>query len=76
MSYHLPEIGYLRLPHIIGDRKADPPIPALIPVARSSWWLVVRQGRYPQPVKLGPRTTVWRIEDIRRLIDETNKVGK
>jgi prophage regulatory protein len=31
----------------------------------------VKSGRYPQPVKLGPRITAWRVEDIRRLIDES-----
>ncbi|MCX7179439.1 MAG: AlpA family phage regulatory protein, partial [Proteobacteria bacterium] len=25
-------------------------------------------GRYPKPVKLGQRTTCWRVEDIRALI--------
>ena len=64
----LPETGFLRLPQIIGDRKASPPIPALIPVKKSCWWDGVRTGRFPKPVKLGPRVTVWRIEDIRRLI--------
>ena len=24
---------------------------------------------YPKPVKLGPRTTAWRVEDIRELIE-------
>ncbi len=66
----LPETGYLRLPQIIGNRKADPPIPALIPVSKSSWWQGVKDGRFPQSVKLGPRTTVWRVEDIRRLIEQ------
>jgi hypothetical protein len=75
MNNHLPETGYIRLPQIIGDRKADPPTPAIIPVGKSSWWLGVKQGRFPRPVKLGPRTTAWRVEDIRRLIDEISKVG-
>jgi len=26
-------------------------------------------GRYPKPVKLGPRTTAWRVSDIRALIE-------
>jgi len=65
----LPETGYLRLPQIIGNPKADPPIPAIIPVSKSSWWQGVKEGRFPQSVKLGPRTTVWRVEDIRRLIE-------
>ena len=28
----------------------------------------VKTGRYPKPVKLGPRTTAWRVSDIRALI--------
>ena len=32
---------------------------ALVPVGRSSWWEGCRTGRYPKPIKLGPRTTVW-----------------
>jgi hypothetical protein len=40
----------------------------VIPVGSSSWWEGVRNGRYPKPVKLGLRTTAWRVEDIRALI--------
>ena len=64
----LPETGFLRLPQIIGNPKAEPPIPALIPVSKSAWWNGVASGRFPKPIKLGPRTTAWRIEDIRTLI--------
>jgi len=64
----LPETGFVRLPIIIGDAKADPPIPPLIPVSKSTWWAGVKSGRYPRPLKLGPRITVWRVEDIRELI--------
>ncbi len=67
--YLLPETGYLRLPQIIGNPKANPPIPALIPVSKSTWWASVKSGRYPQPVHtLGERITAWRVEDIRNLI--------
>jgi predicted DNA-binding transcriptional regulator AlpA len=65
----LPETGYLRLVHIIGNPKANPPIPAIIPIGKSTWWAGVKSGRYPKPCKLGPRTTVWRVEDIRALIE-------
>ena len=68
-TYCLPEIGYLRLPQIIGNPKASPPIPALIPVSKSTWWAGVKSGRYPQPIKLGSRITAWRAEDIRKLIE-------
>lgn len=68
--YALPETGYLRLHQIIGNARALPPVPSLIPVSKSTWWAGVKAGRYPKPVKLGPRITAWRIEDIRRLIEE------
>lgn len=55
----LPETGFLRLKQVL----------QLFPVSRSSWWDGVKQGRYPQPVKLSPRVTAWRAEDIRTLID-------
>lgn len=66
----LPETGFLRLRQIIGDSKSKPPLPPLIPVKKSTWWAGVKCGRYPRPVKLGPRITAWRVEDIRRLIAE------
>lgn len=66
----LPEIGFVRLPHIIGDPNAVPPIPAVIPVKKSTWWSGVKTGRFPKPVKLGPNITAWRVEEIRDLIAE------
>jgi prophage regulatory protein len=54
----LPETGFVRLPLVL----------AVIPVGKSSWWQGVKEGRFPKPVKLGPRTTAWRAEDIRDLI--------
>lgn len=70
--HKLPETGYLRLSQILGDAEAKPPIPAVIPVGRSTWWAGVKTGRFPKPVKLGPRTTAWRVEDIRALIERLN----
>lgn len=66
----LPETGYVRLSQIIGNSKTDPPIPAIIPVSRSTWLAGVKSGRYPRPVKLGPRVTAWRVCDIRALIEQ------
>lgn len=64
----LPETGFLRLPQFLGNPKAEPPIPAIIPVCRTVWWEGVKSGRFPKPVKLGPRTTAWRVEDIKALV--------
>jgi predicted DNA-binding transcriptional regulator AlpA len=66
----LPESGFLRLPQIIGNPRATPPIPALIPVSRSTWWGGVKTGRFPAPRKLGTRITVWDVRDIRALIQQ------
>ena len=66
----IPEKGFLRLAQIIGKPQAKPPVPAIIPVSKSTWWQGVKDGRYPQPVRsLGQRITVWRAEDIRALIE-------
>lgn len=68
----LPQTGFLRLNQIVGNPKANPPIPAIIPVSKSTWWNGVKTGRFPQPIKLGERTTAWRVEDIRAFMDNVN----
>lgn len=47
-----------------------PQVLALIPVSRSAWWAGCKSGRYPKPVKLGPRTTAWRASDIAALLEK------
>lgn len=39
----------------------------MFPLSASSWWAGVRSGLYPQPIKLGPRLTVWRADDLEKL---------
>ena len=64
------EKGYFKLPQIIGNPKAVPPIPALLPVGRTTFLNRVKTGEYPQPVKLGPRSVAWRISDISALLEK------
>ncbi len=66
ISNQLPETGFLRLWQIIGNKKTN--TPALIPISRTTFLNGVKSGKYPKPVKLGERTTAWRVEDIRDLI--------
>jgi prophage regulatory protein len=54
----LPETGFVRLPEVL----------RVFPVSKSTWWAGVKEERFPQPVKLGPKITAWRVEDIRALI--------
>lgn len=65
-----PKRGFLRLPNILGDPEAEPPIPARIPVSKSTWYNGIRQGMYPKPVKLSVRTSAWREADIDELCDK------
>ncbi|HEY9069530.1 MAG TPA: AlpA family phage regulatory protein [Candidatus Ozemobacteraceae bacterium] len=67
----LPSTGYARLRQVIGDKKTGEAGP--FPVSPSTLWLWVKLGRFPKPIKLGPRTTVWRVEDIRAWIEATAK---
>jgi len=58
MLNNLPQTGFVRLPQIL----------ALIPIGKSTWWAGVKTGKYPQPIKLGANTTVWKKDDIDALI--------
>jgi len=60
----------LRLKQIIGDAKAQPPIIPIIPISKSSWWAGVKAGLYPEPLKIGPNTTVWREDEVRALVED------
>ena len=55
----IPASGFLRLPQIL----------AIFPISKSAWWAGCQSGRYHKPVKLGPRTTVWKAEDNIALIE-------
>ena len=57
-----PRTGFVRLSQILAPFGP-------IPVSKSTWWQGVKDGRFPQPQKLGPRTTVWKVEDIRALFE-------
>lgn len=64
----IPKHGYLRLRQIIGNKKVYPAITPIVPVSAASWWRGVKNGKYPQPVKLTMRTTVWRGLEIWALV--------
>ena len=66
MTTHIPSTGFLRLPQIM----------KLFPISKSAWWEGCKTGRFPKPVKLGPRTTVWRAEDIAALVKRLGNSGE
>lgn len=68
--HQLPETGFMRLPQILGNSKSKPPTPPIIPVSKSTWWDGIKTGRFPKPVKLGPRITVWTAESIKQYLEQ------
>jgi predicted DNA-binding transcriptional regulator AlpA len=62
----MPQEGFVRLPqvlHVLGNGK-------------TTFWEGIKTGRFPAPVKLGPRTSVWKVEDIRNLISRISENGR
>ena len=66
MATQIPATGFLRLHQIL----------EFFPISKSAWWKGCSTGRYPKPLKLGPRTTVWRAEDIKAFIENAGKEGE
>ena len=56
----LPDYACLRLNQVL----------SIIPVSRSAWYLGIASGKYPPPVKLGTRTSVYRLADIKKLLED------
>lgn len=54
----------LRLDQIIGSKSE----PGLIPVCKATWYGWMRSGYAPSPLKLGQRTSVWRVKDLEEFI--------
>lgn len=61
MSTTLDDVRFLRLSQIV---------PGLVPVGKSTWWAGVKTGRFPKPLKLSQRVTVWRASDIRDFLEK------
>lgn len=62
---NLSQSAYIRLPEILN----------LLPIGRSTWWLWVATGKAPKGIKLGAKTTAWKLSDIQKLLDDLSKEG-
>jgi len=56
---------YLRLSQIL----------EILPIGRSTWWKGVKDGRFPPPIKLGTRITMWDEEEVLRLVQGGGRNG-
>lgn len=62
-----PSEGFVRLPQVL----------LMFPVSRTNLWRMVKSGSFPQPKKIGPRTTVWDVQELRefqKLLSEQGKI--
>lgn len=58
------DAAMVRLAQLVRDPK-HPARPVPLPFSAASIWRKVAAGAFPQPVKLGARTTAWRVSDVR-----------
>ena len=61
----LPATGFIRLSHLL----------TLIPISSATVWRRVRDKTFPKPIKLGPRTTAWKAEDVRAWIENQGRAA-
>ncbi len=52
------DLALIRLPAVL----------AVFPVSRNTWFAGIATGKYPKPIKLGPKTSTWRVGAIRQLL--------
>ncbi|MDL2259448.1 AlpA family phage regulatory protein [Deltaproteobacteria bacterium OttesenSCG-928-K17] len=62
----LPHEGFVRLPQVLH----------VLGIGKTTFWEGIKTGRFPAPLKLGPRTSVWKVEDIRNLITRIAEKGQ
>lgn len=55
----MPQEGFVRQPVVL----------KVLGISKSTLWRRIQDGAYPRPVKLSPRTSAWRVKDIRTLIN-------
>ena len=62
-STGLPATGFVRIKALIGG-----PAP-IVPVSRATFWRMVKDGRFPKPVKLSTGFAAWRSETVTEWIN-------
>ena len=55
----MPHEGYVRLPAIL----------VFLSIGKTAFYSGIKAGIFPQPIKLTKRTSVWKAQDIRKIVD-------
>lgn len=61
----LPTEGFVRIHQVL----------SMFPIGKTKLWEMVKTGAFPQPRKLGPKTTVWDISELRAFKERIAKEG-
>ena len=64
----LPDSAYLRESQLVQSPKR-PDVAAPLPFSGNTLWRKVKAREFPQPVKLGPRITAWKVGDVRAWLE-------
>lgn len=59
----LPATGFLR----------EKALYNFIPVSRTTLWKWVKENKFPKPIKLAAKTTVWRAEEVEKWIKKQGR---
>ena len=59
-----PGSGWVRQSDLVRDPK-HPTRPVPLPVSPATFWRWVRDGKFPEPTKLGKRITAWKVGEVR-----------
>lgn len=62
----LPADGFLRANQLL----------TIVPISKATLWGWVKSGKFPKPVKLGPRTTAWDVVAVREWMEKRTQEGK
>jgi predicted DNA-binding transcriptional regulator AlpA len=63
----LPQTGFVRQAQLIPD---------VLPFSAATLWRKVSNKEFPAPIKLGPRITAWRWEDVNAFIDKCSGIDE
>jgi len=52
-----------------------PQVLQILPIGKSTWWTWIAEGKAPKGIKLGEKTTAWKLSDIQKLVDDLSNAG-
>lgn len=67
----IPETGFIREAQLVTTASKVGPLP----FSKSTLWRMVRDGKFPAPIKLSPRVTAWKCEAVREWISSQGKAA-